>query len=352
MSSILSSKCNNLSVNFYNIHAIIDTMISIALVLLENCFASSITGLIDAFEVSNAHSARLPKSQNSPIRWALVSEKAGEQIRTHGGLTLNSQKSYQDLNSFNIVYIPSIFYPGKKQFSYWLEQQQEIIKYLVKLHSQGKTIAANCSGTFLLAEAGLLIDKAATTAWWLKHQFKKRYPNVNLDSKQITTEQQNIICTGAMTSYHYLAMMLIEKYISPNVANLSAKTMLISRESMSQAPYVDLNIPIDSQDEIVTNVMYRLENNLDKRVDFSALSNDLEISQRTLIRRFKKTVGMTPLNYLQNLRIQHAKNLLTQDSLSVEEVMALVGYQDPSAFFRLFKQRTGVSPSHYRKAFK
>lgn len=171
------------------------------------------------------------------------------------------------------------------------------------------------------------------------------------DGARAVTFDRNIYCSGAMTACHQFALGLIETQVSPEVANLSAKTLLINQRQINQSPFQELNVAIATDDPLIEKAQYKLKNHLQKEVDFTLLARELGVSQRTLIRRFKQVVGDTPLSYLQNLRIEHAKNLLENSPLTVGDIVLEVGYTDVSAFNRLFRQRVGLPPSVYRQQF-
>lgn len=326
-------------------------MLKIGVVLLDNGYCSSIGGLIDLLQIANSHCQRLPTFANNLFQWSLLSDRAGEAVSMIGGVRMLSDTSLHTTDKFDLVYLPGVFYSGTRTFEAWLSDQQDLYKQLRDWNDQGVKIAANCTSTFLLAEAGLLERRSATTAWWLERQFRYRYPNVNLNAKLALTEDENIFCAGAMTACHQLTLRIIEKYASPEISTLSAKTMLINQGEVAQTPYQDLNAPIANKDPLISRAQYWLNNHMTTEVDFSLLSKALNISQRTLIRRFKQAVGTTPLNYLQNLRIEQAKALLSQSPLTVADIMLQIGYRDPSAFNRLFKQRVGITPSAYRQRY-
>jgi len=326
-------------------------MLNIAIVLLNNAYCSSISGLIDLLQIANAHSRRLPGSEENPFQWSLLSERAGEQVAVKGGIRLVSDGSLKSADKYDLVYLPGVYYSGINHFDQWLKSQQSLHGLLRNLAKKNIKIAANCTATFLLAETGILNDKLATTTWWLEQQFRHRYPRVKLDANLALTRDSNIYCAGAMTAYNQLALRLVDEYASPEIAALCSKTMLISQGNLTQTPYQNLNTTISTEDTLVAKAQYWLRNHMSTDVGFSQLAQELDVSQRTLIRRFKQATNTTPLSYLQNLRLEHTKVLLEQSPLSVTDIMVEVGYNDPSAFSRLFKQRIGLTPSVYRQRF-
>lgn len=326
-------------------------MLNFAVTILDNSYCSSVTGVIDVFQVANAHCRRAPEFSKEPFQWSLLSTHAGEHTRIMGGITMISNAPLSSAEDFDLLYLPAGHYPGESAFDAWLKSHSDLYEVLQRLVALNKMIAANCTSTFLLAEAGLLDGKTATTTWWLESQFKQRFPMVNLETDKALTEDHGIYCAGALNAYQKLALHLVETYASPEIAALTAKSMLINRGQGAQTPYFDLDTTPKILDPLVSRAQYKLRNNLNKTVDFSLLCRELEVSQRTLIRRFNQATGTTPLKFLQNLRLETSKTLLTSSQLSVADIMEKVGYTDPSSFNRLFKKRVGLTPSVFRQRF-
>tara|TARA_R110000787_G_scaffold73921_2_gene164490 strand:- start:4297 stop:5304 length:1008 start_codon:yes stop_codon:yes gene_type:complete len=326
-------------------------MLNFGVVLLDNSFCSSVGGIIDVFHLANAHCRSSPQFSREPFRWSLLSDRAGRPVSIAGGLKLVADTSLSSADQFDMIYLPAGTYPGADALESWLGQHTRLLKQLSQLADKGVKIGATCTSTFLLAEAGLLNNRRATTTWWLERKFRARYPHVDLDPRQAMTEDRGIYCSGALNAYHQLALRLVEEHASPEIATLCAKSALINQGQAHQTPYYDLSIPIANEDPLITKAQYWLRNHMRRDVDFTELADDLGTSQRTLIRRFKQATGSTPLKFLQNLRLEASKSLLLNSPLGVNEVMEEVGYSDPSAFIRLFKQRVGLTPSGFRQRF-
>lgn len=322
---------------------------NVAILLLEDAYCSSVSGLIDIFQIANHHLLATASSTNPQINWSLVSSRLGKSVQLRGGLHLISNCPVKELAKFDVIFLPALYYPGYRKLDEWLLSYRWITPYIMNAYSNGVLIAANCTSTFLLAEAKLLNGKKATTTWWLETVFRKRYREVNLEPHMAIVEDSNVLSSGSMTAYNQLAIRLIDKFYSHEIATLTANTMLISSSS-SQAIHLDTNInfPICGDDLLVTKAQYWLQNHIQSSVDFAKLSAELKVSQRTLIRRFKLSLGVTPLVYLQELRLELVKNLLLNSHLRIEHIMHKAGYADMSAFFRFFKKRVGMSPQAFR----
>ena len=323
----------------------------VALITLDGCYASSLTGLMDILQVANAHARKQLGTHLTPFEWQFVSWQGGT-VHVSGGLSLSTQPLAGDSRHYDLVYIPGLFYAGQTAFEQLLAGQAELGQWIVRQWQEGAIVAANCTGTFLLAEVGLLDQRSATTSWWLEKRFRQRYPQVRLDTRQLLTEEERLICAGGIPTYQHLALRMVEHFFSPAIATLCAKTLLVDVSQTAQAPFLTLADASDHGDSLVAKAQYRLQQDLRKPVTIKALAEALAVSQRTLSRRFHDALGMQPLTYLQNLRIEAAKQRLEITDLNIETILHEVGYCDASAFSRLFAERTGMSPSAYRQRFR
>ncbi len=326
-------------------------MPSVALITLEGCYASSLTGLMDIFQVANAHARKHFGDHIEPFEWQFVSHSGGT-VKASGGLALATESLARHDRTHDLVYIPGIFYSGQDAFEHFLKSQAKLGSWIARQWQQGAIVAANCTGTFLLAEVGLLDKRNATTTWWLEKRFRQRYPKVNLDIRHLLTEDERLICAGGIPTYQHLALRMVEHFFSPAIASLCAKTLLVDVGQTAQAPFLPLSDASDHGDSLVARAQYRLQQDMRKPLSIRALAEALAVSQRTLTRRFNAALGMQPLTYMQNLRIEAAKQLLEITDLNIETILGEVGYSDASSFSRLFLARTGMTPSAYRDRFR
>jgi transcriptional regulator GlxA family with amidase domain len=223
---------------------------------------------------------------------------------------------------------------------------------LRRQHERGAILASYCTGNYLLAEAGLLDGRRATTHWAKVNDFARRYPAVELRAAEILTEQDGILSGAGVTSYLNLAIRLVEKLAGPDLAAATAKMLLIDTNRISQASYATLLGEHGHGDRLVAKAQQRMEATLDRGFQLPKLAAQLAVSERTLNRRFKQAMDMGPLEYLQTLRVEVAKGLLEAGALSVDDICRKVGYADLSTFRELFKRKTGLSPRDYQMRFK
>lgn len=326
-------------------------MPKIALLTLDGCYASSLFGLVDLCQVANAHLRRQMTDNPSSFQWKFVSlsQKA---VAASGGITLSAEPLSELNEKFDVIYIPGLFYTGRSDFQRFLEKNRALRDWATRQWAAGAVIAANCTGTFVLAEFGLLDGRSATTTWWLERQFRERYPGVKLDTRQLMTDVDRLMCAGGALTYQHLGLRIVERFCTQAIASLCSQTLLVGAGQMAQMPYVPLVGVRDHGDALVSRAQYKLQQDLRQPLSMSALADSLAVSQRTLIRRFKAALGIGPLTYLQNLRIEGAKQLLGATDLNVDTIIHEVGYADSSSFSRMFHERTGITPSGYRDYFR
>ncbi|MEM1199642.1 MAG: helix-turn-helix domain-containing protein [Pseudomonadota bacterium] len=325
-------------------------MYRIAVVLVPGVYLYSIGGLMDAFQIANDHMGKQQGTAANHFACQTVSPSDAP-VTTSNGMQLTGEVTLADAGSFDLIYLPAFAYEGITAFEHMADSLQPAFQWVRDSWGRGTAVSANCTGTLLLAETGLLDGHRATTAWWLERNFRRRFPKVDLDAHALLTEDNNLMTTGAMTAHLNMTLHIIGREAGPHMAALCAKTMLIDTGPNTQRPYQELLQAELSPDPLVAKAQYWLQNHLGAAVDQAMLAEKMNVSQRTLIRHFKAELDLTPLAYLQNVRIETAKRLLESARTPLTEVVERVGYYDVSSFSRLFKRKTGLTPNAYRQRF-
>ena len=223
--------------------------------------------------------------------------------------------------------------------------------WIARWHASGARIASSCTGAFLVADAGVLRGRPATTHWLFADEFRRRYPNIELRIDRIIIDNGDVITSGGATSFLNLALYLVERFGGHERANLAAKVLLVDAQRTSQLPYVAALPGRFHNDLVVHEIQEHIEGHLADALLIGQLAERFGLSTRTLTRRFISATGQGPQAYLQHARVRHAMRLLETTSDPVDEVRFNAGYGDAAAFRRAFKQTTGLSPTEYRKAY-
>lgn len=322
----------------------------VAILCVEGCYVSCAAGFADVLQAANAHLRQQQGASCRPFEWSFVSAEGG-QVAASNGMHIDTQPLGWR-RSFDVVVVPAIHYPGFKPFVRLLDRQSTIYEWLRSQWIAGAWIGANCTGTFMLAQAELLDGRAATTTWWLDRQFRSRYPKVNLHYRSVLTEADRLVCAGATATYLLQAIRIVDTFMGPHIAAECAKSMLIDVSQTGHIPYLPLLTPAKHADSIVERAQHWLQKNMASEISITDLAREVAVSDRTLLRRFSAAIGQTPLGYLQAIRLDAARALLEAGDMTVQSVALHVGYSDASAFSRLFRQGFELSPGAYRRRFR
>jgi transcriptional regulator GlxA family with amidase domain len=232
-----------------------------------------------------------------------------------------------------------------------IELNKDFFPWIVDQHEKGAEVASLCVGTFLLASTGLLAGKKCSTHWLGENDFRKMFPDINLTSEKIITDEQGVYSSGGANSFWNLIIYLIEKYAGRDVSILCAKIYEIEIERSSQSPFIIFSSQKDHEDEQVKEAQVFIENNFYKKITVEQLASMTAMGRRTFERRFKKATSNTVIEYMQRVKIEAAKKSLESSKKNVNEVMYDVGYSDNKAFRTTFKKITGLSPLDYKNKY-
>lgn len=310
----------------------------VGILAYENCLASGVYGFADTLAVANAVVGR-------EVFEATILSADGAPARCFSGTSVAADASLAGAGpeGWDIVYAPPAFgltAPGPEQAA-----------WLGRAHARGAVACGACAGVFFLAEAGILRGRPATTHWGLAGSFAARYPGVPLEPDRMLVDGGDYICAGGVTAYFDLALHLVARHASPEAALACARTLLLDPGRVRQTPYMSL-LPLPAAgDEDVAAARRWLEDNHARPVSIGELAGAVHLTGRTLLRRFRKAVGRTPAQYLQAVRIERAKRLLETGGESAGQIAAMVGYADATAFFKAFRELTGLTPGEYRRRF-
>ena len=312
----------------------------------EGCLSSSITGLMDAFHIANMWQ-RAISGKSEPLFQSEIVTTDGRSVTCEGCIQIHAHKSIDHFDRTDFLMVPP-FIPVTTPITQDLDR---ILDFIVDQHHAHTTIAAMCTGVFLLAETGLLDKRTATTNWQFAKMFRRRYPKVNLRTEHILTEDHGLICSGAATSIYNLSIFVIERFGSEELAALCSKALLVDPNRNSQAPYIVCHHRKDHGDTKIIGAQTYMEENYEKNMTMDEIAKLAGLSPRHFKRRFKQATGEPPLTYLQKIRIEAAKKRLETTTDSINDITWQIGYEDSSTFRRLFKKHTELSPRRYRDKF-
>lgn len=271
-----------------------------------------------------------------------------KETQVSGGLfTVHADKLLNEVSKTDLVIIPAV--DGDLKTA--IDLNIDMIPWLTLQHSKGAEIASLCMGAFLLASTGLVNGRKCATHWLAANEFQKMFPEVDLVTDKIITDEQGIYSSGGAFSYMNLILHLIEKYAGREMAVLSAKVFAIEIRRESQSSFIIFQGQKDHDDESIKKAQEYIEKNFQERITVDQLAYSLAIGRRNLERRFKKATNNTVVEYMQRVKIEAAKRSFETTRKNITEVMYEVGYSDTKAFRTTFKKITGLSPIEYRTRY-
>jgi transcriptional regulator GlxA family with amidase domain len=304
---------------------------------------SSIAG---TYEILNRANQYWQKQGNKTQMEVCIAGFATE-LKSDTGFFSVFPTDISEIDKADLLIIPSV----SNDYENCIKKNKELIAWIRAQYKSGAEIASICTGGFLLAATGLLEGKTCSTHWNAATDFRRLFPNVNLQADKLITVEPGIYTNGGAYSYLNLILFLVEKYFDRQTAILCSKVFQIEMERTSQSPFTIFQIQKNHGDEIVARAQTYIEENLLDKISFEELASKLAVSRRNFDRRFIRATGNTPVEYLQRVKVEIAKSILEKGRKSIFEVMYEVGYSDDKAFREVFKKITGLSPLDYKAKY-
>lgn len=320
------------------------TSYKIALLAYENCLSSTLFAFRDLIAFANEIVRATGKAG---LTVDIVSAK-GKGVTLAGGINV-STKSANRLK-YHALVVPGFMFSDQNGLKQYLKRYVNEVRLLKSQHEKGTLIAGNCVGAFLLGEAGLLDNKHVTTSWLFEARLSRYYPHAQVNAKQIMIKDAGIITTGAFASMNDLAFDFITEHLGESVARKTQNLTLTPGVGKNQDKFVDSSFFTTTQSPFVSSVNAWLIKNLHQRYSLEALAAHMNMTPRTLMRRYKQQVHSTPLVYLQTQRMAQAKEWLLTSDKSIEQIAELVGYQDVNGFRKVFRREVGERPMDFRQS--
>ena len=279
--------------------------------------------------------------RNGPYRLTVCTETPGL-VPVDGGPAVSVDHGLDCLQSADTVIVPGQADPG-------VVPSPAVRDALAAAGARGVRMVYICTGAFVLAAAGLLDGRRATTHWWYAESLAGRYPQVRVEPKVLYVDEGDVLTSAGVAAGLDLCLHLIRRDFGTRVANQRARLLVTApHRTGGQAQYIDL--PVRQSGGMSRLYEWALAN-LDQPITVDLLAKRAGLSRRTLIRRFNTETGRPPMRWLLEARLSQARELLESTDLTVEGVARRCGLGSPANFRALFKEQVGVPPSVYRDSF-
>ncbi len=302
----------------------------------DGVFDSGLSAVLDVLEAANAMRGELPQP---PPAWQVTTVGFRRRVRTGMGHTVTTAPVAEAVRA-DLLLVPAL---AERRPEALIEHVSgpasvSVRRLVAETRERGTPVASACTGTFLLAESGVLDGRRATTSWWLAPVFRGRYPDVTVDQTRMVTTSDGVTTAGAAFGHVDLALAIV-RMNSPALADLVARYLVID-ERPSQSAYT-ITSALAQHDPLVAAFEHWARQHLDRPLALGDAARSLGVSERTLQRAVRRTLGTSPVRFVQDLRVEHASHLLRTTDLSLEAIAGRVGYEHANTLRILLRERTG-----------
>lgn len=323
--------------------ALVDPPAEVALLHYPGAQLSALHGLTDVFGIASDRSREIGGPEAPALRvshWVLAAP---------GGPIERDFDTHPALPSRPAVAIAG---PSLRDLPSDAPTLDALAAWLRERHAAGSVVGSVCTGAYLLAHAGLLDGRAATTHWRLAADLAGRYPLVRVQPERLVVDDGDIITSGAVMAWTDLGLRIVDRLLGPAVMVATARYMLFDPAGREQRHYSGFAPRLNHGDGPVLRVQHWLQASGARGVTLAGMAERAGLETRTFERRFRKATGLRPTEYCQNLRVGRARELLQFSALSVAGIAWEVGYGDEAAFRKVFHRLVGLSPGAYRLRFR
>jgi len=267
-------------------------------------------------------------------------------LRATGGLTFTASGKLADLKRAQTIIIPG--WRGKDEIV-----PDSICCQLRTAHQRGARFLGICSGTYVLAAAGLLKNKRATTHWKYAEDLRIQYPDIVVDENRLYVEDGNIVTSAGSSAGIDACLHIVRNDYGTEVANNVARRLVIhAHRQGSQAQFIEQPLPRLGDDTRLSALIDKVRNNLSAEYQIESLAQDVGMSSRTFQRRFLAFTGITVIKWLIQERVSRASELLESTDLTIDRIGQEVGFQSADTLRYHYRVSYEISPNEYRKRFR
>ena len=307
---------------------------------------SSIIGTYKILTAVNGYMIQTGQSQTPVFDIQLIG-LTNETSLYNGAFTVRPDVSIDDITKTDMIIIPAL----AGQIPAEVERNKAFVPWITEHYKKGTEVVSLCTGAFLLASTGLIDGKKCTTHWMAADNFRLMFPDVELITEKIITDENGIYTSGGAYSFLNMIIYLVEKYCGRHVAIFCSKLFEIEIDRYSQLQFAIFNGQKEHTDDLVRQAQQFIEKHYTEKLTVDELAEKFSISRRNFERRFKKACGNSPIEYIQRVKIEAAKKSLESTRENINEVMYAVGYSDSKSFRANFKKNTGLSPIEYKQKY-
>lgn len=281
--------------------------------------------------------------EDSPYEVVLCGEKRRYLLRN--GIDMGELAPLETLAEVDTVIVPGIAEP-------MATRSDRLLQNLWAASNSGARMASFCGGAFILAQAGLLDGRRATTHWLLEPEFRDLYPRVRLEVNKIYVDDPPVHTSGGVFAATDLALHLIALDRGQSVANdISRLLVSAPHRPGGQAQFIKDSMRADG-DSSMDSLLQWIRDNIHEPLTLAELARHEHMSERSLVRKFRASTGMSVFDWIARERVSRAKVLLETSDFAVSEVATRAGFGSSETLRRNFEKAVGTTAGAYRRTFR
>jgi transcriptional regulator GlxA family with amidase domain len=306
-----------------------------------------LVGPLEIFEGATTLLRRIAGAQPPPYR-VIVATADGRRVAASNGLSIDAHASFRA----RLAAVDTLVVPGALDIEGAVGDAR-LVRFVRAAATKARRVASVCSGSFVLAEAGLLDGKTATTHWAGCEALAARYPRVRVDPNPIFVRDGAIVTSAGVTAGMDLALALVEEDLGHDVAvELARWFVMFMKRPGGQAQFSTHLRAQASGSGALDSLLGWIVDHLHADLSVPVLARRMRMSPRHFARVFRKDVGVTPAAYVLDARRQHARRLLEESDRGLKSIVTETGFGSIESLRRAFRDELGVTPAAYRERFQ
>ncbi len=309
----------------------------VGIILAENFTLSAFANFIDVFRLASDEGDR---SRPILCEWAILGDDRRAR-KSSCGVKIQPDITYRNAGEFDYVAVVGGLLGDQSSVS------PEDQAFLRQLAAKQTPLVGLCTGVFVLHEAGLLEGYRCCVSWFHHQDFVARFEGAEPISDQIfIVDRDRLTCSGGLSSAH-LAAFIVDRHIGISAATKSLNIMMIDAQLQGDRVQPGFALRYNSNDEIVRRALAKMQQTIDAPLTLGELAQQIKTGRRTLERKFKADLGVSPHTAYLNIRLDHAAQLLTRTQRTATDIAITCGFSDVAHFSKCFKKAFGISPSKF-----
>jgi len=317
----------------------------VSVLAYDGIFDSGLAAVLDVLDTANAMRDSLDRP---PPGWETTTVAPGRRARTGAGHIVHAA-ALDTARDADLLVVPALNVRRPEELIEFIKSAAAapLRRLIASARTRGTPVYTACSGTFLLAESGVLGERRVTTTWWLTPAFRARYPGVDLDQTRMVISSDGVTTAGAAFGHVDLALAVV-RASSPALADLISSYLVVD-ERPSQSAYT-IPSALAQSDPAVAAFERWVRDRLAEPVSIPEAARAMGMSERTLQRATQRVLGTSPVRFVQDIRVEQAAHLLRTTDFSLEAISRQVGYEHPNTLRVLLRERTGQTTRTLRGA--